>query len=105
RALAARIGPAAGQEPGPVRHETLAGEGVASGADVARRGVRGRPGERPGVRSFGEWENAPAVRDRPGTGAIRSEGPVRRVQPAGAGPADRQARPASERSLEETGGL
>src|SRR5262249_45810489 len=60
---------------------------------------------RPGVRAFGEWEDAPPLWDRSGVGAVGPEGVVRPVQPAGAGPADRQARLAAEPTLEEAIGL
>src|SRR5262249_19422139 len=105
RALAAGIGPAAGQEPGAVRHEAAAGEGGAAGAGAPGWGIRGRPGERPGIRAFGEGEDASPLWDRSGADAVGPEGVVRPVQLAGAGSADRPARLAAEPTLEEAIGL
>src|SRR5208337_2542166 len=68
RAMAAGLGLASGEEPGSIRHETAAGEGGPPGADVAGWGLRGRTGERPGLRSFGEWQDALALRHRAGIG-------------------------------------
>jgi len=105
RASAAILAAAAGQELVGVGPEAVPAQGAATGPAAAGGLVRGPARERAGFRECGFGEDASVGRDCSGTGARGSQGAFHDVQLAGAGVADRQARPEVEPGAEEFGGL
>jgi hypothetical protein len=105
RAAVAAVAIAAGEELAGVGPQAAAAQGGAAGPAAAGGGVRGPAREHFGLRERRFGEDTSAGRDCPGTGAFGPQGAVHDLQPAGAGSADRQARPEAESAAEASGGV
>jgi hypothetical protein len=105
RASAAAIELAAGEDVRDVRPEAFADEGVASGAEPSRGGLRGPQGESAGVWQTGFGEDALIVCVGPGSGAAGTASVVHDVQSLGADAVGGEARSEAEPRAEADGRL
>jgi hypothetical protein len=105
RAMAGRLGAAAGEELAGVGPQAVAGQGGTAGADTAGGFVPGPPRECAGLRPAGFGQDPPVVCAGPGTGAVGAEGAVSLVRAAGAGTAGSQTRPETAPDAEASGRL
>lgn len=105
RACVEGLEAAAGEELVGVGFEAFAGESGAAVAKPSERGFFGSSGERAGVRSAGEREDARVGGGSAGVGEVGATGAVRAVWPVRAGPVGGETRLQPEGDVEAAGPL